>query len=81
MNQLGFLCLILLCARPIASVLSFQKEESDACFILQTNPDILARCVRTDCLGSRMSYFIMPVIQILFNNYSSSPNGRSVNSL
>ena len=75
MNQFGFLCLILLCARTIASVLSFEKEESDACFILQSTPDILARCVRADCLSSRMSYFIMSVIQILFNNYSSSPNG------
>ena len=68
MNQLGFLCLILLYALPIASVLSFQKEESDACFILQTTPDILARLGQTVCQGCRMSYFNLPVIQILFIN-------------
>ena len=38
----------------------------ESCFILQTTPDILARHVQTVCLGDRMSYFIMPVLQSLF---------------
>ena len=58
MTNINFLC----------GRLSFKKQEFDSCFILQTAPDILAKQVQTVCLGSRMSYFILPVLQILFIN-------------
>ena len=46
------------------------KQDSDACFVLQTTPDVYARLIQTACLGCRMSYFILPLIQILFFHLS-----------
>ena len=48
------------------------KNRSLTHFILPTSPDILARLVQTVCLGYRMSYFILPVIQILFINCATA---------
>lgn len=47
-----------------AAATSFHlKQESDSCFILQANPDILVRHAETVYLGCRMRYSILPVFK------------------
>ena len=52
----------------VAASSHLKKQESDLCFILRITPDILATHVQTVCIGCHMSYFILPVLQILFIN-------------
>ena len=72
MNQLDFLHLILLHGftnvTNVAATSFRLKQESDSCFILQANPDVLVRHAQTVYLGFRMSYSILPVLKILFIN-------------
>ena len=55
-------------------------------FHFTETPDILARHIQTGCLGCRTSFFILPVLQILFiivdrgftSNNGSKENNRII---